>query len=87
MNKDYYIEIPHFYSFEYYEGEKKMIIELDFRDKVLYLEPDMITKWEKPYDELEIPYEEKLKILHKIRECLLIKCRPEDVIIEEGSEK
>ena len=87
MNKDYYIEIPHFYSFEYHEGDKMMIIELDFRDRVLYLEPDMITKWEKPYDDLEITYEEKLKILHKIRECLLLKRRPQDVIIEEGEEK
>lgn len=87
MNKDYYIKTLHFYSFEYHEGDKMMIIELDFRDRVLYLEPDLITKWEKPYDELEISYEEKLKILHNIRECLLLKRRPEDVIIEEGETK
>ena len=47
MKSDCYIKVPHFYSFEYFEGDKKMVIELDFRDRILYLTPTMITKWEK----------------------------------------
>jgi len=87
VGKNYYIKIPHFYSFEYYEGDKKMIIELDFRDKILYLTPTMITRWEKPFNDLKISREEKLIILNNIRECLLEKWRPEEVIIEDEPER
>ncbi len=87
MKRDYYIKIPHFYSFEYYQGTKKMIIELDFRDRVLYLDTDLITKWEKPFETMEISHEEKLKILHNIRECLLERWRPEEVVIEDEPER
>lgn len=87
MEKNYYIKTLHFYSFEYHENDKAMIIELDFRDKILYLTPTMITKWEKPFDGLEISHEEKLRILNNIRECLLKRRRPEEVIIEEEPER
>ena len=87
MGKDYYIKIPHFYSFEYYEDDRKMVIELDFRDRILYLDADMITKWEKPFADLEISYAEKLRILKNIRECLLERRQPEEVIIEEEPER
>lgn len=82
MEKDYFIKTRHFYSFEYHEGDKTMAIELDFRDPVLYLTPTMLTKWEPPYQDLELSYEEKMRILNNIRECLLKKCEPEQVIIE-----
>lgn len=87
MEKDYYIKIPHFYSFEYYQGDKKMIIELDFRDRILHLDIDLITKWEKPFYDLEISREEKLKILYNIRECLLERWLPEEVIIDAEPER
>ena len=86
MAKNYYIKIPHFYSLEYHDGDKTMIIELDFRDRVLYLDTDLIKNWEEPNDDLEISYEDKLKILENIRECLLERWRPEEVIITEGQE-
>lgn len=87
MEKNYYIKTLHFYSFEYHENDKVMIIELDFRDKILYLTPTMITKWEKPFDDLKISHEEKLRILNNIRECLLERRRPEEVIIEDKPER
>lgn len=87
MEKNYYIKTLHFYSFEYHENDKVMIMELDFRDKILYLTPTMITKWEKPFDGLEILHEEKLRILNNIRECLLKRRRPEEVIIEDEPER
>lgn len=84
MKKDYYIKIPHFYSFEYYEGDKKMVIELDFRDQYLYLTPILITKWQEPYQNLDITCKDKMNILHNIRECLVdAGWKPEEVIIEE----
>jgi hypothetical protein len=87
VERNYYIKVPHFYSFEYYEGDKKMVIELDFRDRTLYLEPDLITKWEEPFDHLEITCEDKIRILKNIRECLLERRRPEEVVIIEGRER
>lgn len=86
MEKDYYIKTLHFYSFEYHEGDKAMVIELDFRDRILYLDTDLITKWEKPHDGLEISQRDKLRILNNIRECLLERRRPEEVVITEGQE-
>lgn len=86
MGKNYYIKTLHFYSFEYHENGRTMVIDLDFRDRILYLTPTMITKWEKPYDSSEISYGKKLQILHNIRECLLERRRPEEVIIEEEPE-
>ena len=64
-----------------------MLIELDFRDKILYLTPAMITRWEKPFDDLEISRQEKLRILNNIRECLLERRRPEEVIIDGEPER
>ncbi len=33
---EYRIEVPHFYCLEYYEEEKKMIVEMDFREDYFY---------------------------------------------------
>lgn len=87
MEKNFYIKIPHFYSFEYHEGNKTMVIELDFREKILYLDIGLITKWEKPFDNFAISREEKLRILKNIRGCLLEKWRPEEVILMEEQER
>lgn len=88
MGKDYHIEIPHFYSFKYYEGDKKMVIELDFRDQYLYLTPSLITRWQEPYENPDISCEDKFRILHNIQECLInAGWKPEEVMIEEESER
>jgi hypothetical protein len=62
-----------------------MIVELDFRDRVLYLTPSMIKKWEKPFDDMKISQQEKIRILDNIREALLERRRPEEVIVEVES--
>ena len=82
MIKNYGIKTLNFYSFEYQEDNKTMEIYLDFRDEVLYLTPSMIKKWNKPYEDVEISYNEKVKILQNIRECLLKRRRTEQVVIE-----
>ena len=46
-----------------------------------------MTKWEKPFDDLEISQEEKLRILNNVRDCLLERRRPEEVIIDDESER
>ena len=81
--KDYYIRIPNFYSFNYFEGDKVMEIILDFRDPVLYLTPTLIKKWQEPYEQLEISYEDKVRMLNNIKECVLQKSGwMKEVIIE-----
>lgn len=82
--ENYFIKIPHFYSMEYHEDDKTMIIDLDFRDEILYLHPCLVKKWEPPYENIELSYKNKMRILHNIRKCLLKRWKPEQVIIEEG---
>lgn len=66
MNNDkaYSINVPHFYCLEYCEDDKKMIVEIDFREDYFFLSPQLITHWEKPYDNIKIEVEEKNIIKH-----------------------
>ena len=67
MNNDkaYSINVPHFYCLEYCEDDKKMIVEIDFREDYFFLSPQLITHWEKPYDNIKIEVEEKNIIKHQ----------------------
>lgn len=69
--RNYSILIPHFYSLEYYEDNRKMIIEIDFRDKPLYLDLSIINKWEDPYQTIEVTEDEKIRILNNIKDFLI----------------
>lgn len=82
--KDWDIKVPHFYCLEYYEGEKKMIVELDFRDLISYLSPRMIKQWEKPYEDVEITMEDRRRILQNIKRYLLLRgTNPSHIIMED----
>ena len=81
-NEEYRIKVPHFYCLEYYEGDKKMIVEMDFREDYFYLTPQLITRWEKPYDNINIEAEEKKRILLNIRDFLLTKTIPSNIIVK-----
>lgn len=76
----YEIAVPHFYCLEYYEGGKKMIVEMDFREDYFFLGPQLITHWEEPYEDIIIEMEEKKRILLNIREFLLTKTIPSHII-------
>lgn len=60
------IKIPHFYCLEYIEGEKKMTIEIDFRDTAIYLSSDLIEKWEAPHNEEIVDEQKKVEIINNI---------------------
>lgn len=79
----YIIKIPHFYCMEYYEGEKKMIIEMDFRESKHFLSKELITHWEVPYQEEGISEEKKKEILSNIYEFLLSKTIPGNIIMQD----
>lgn len=64
--KSYDISVPHFYNLVYEEKNKKMIINIDFRDPILYLDSTLITHWEAPFENEIISKEEKIKILKNI---------------------
>ncbi len=82
-NNEYSITIPHFYCLEYCEGEKKMVIEMDFREDYFLLEPQLITHWEKPYENVIIDVKERKKILQNIREFLLTKTLPSHIFMKD----
>ena len=46
-NKEYSIDVPHFYCLEYCEADKRMIVEMDFREDIYMLSTELITHWEK----------------------------------------
>ena len=83
LGKGYKIDIPHFYCLEYCEGEKKMFVEMDFRESTFVLMPSLITHWEKPYESIKIDIREKKRILQNIREFLLIDAQPCRIIMKD----
>lgn len=82
-SKAYSINVPHFYCIEYCEDDKKMIVEIDFREDYFYLSPQLITYWEEPYDKIKIESEEKKRILFNIREFLLTKTTPSNIVMSD----
>ena len=82
-NMIYRIEVPHFYCLEYYEEDKKMIVDIDFREDCFILEPQLITHWEKPYEEQIISEVDKKRILYNIRQFLLTKTIPSNIIMRD----
>ena len=82
-NKEYCIKVPHFYCLEYFEDDKKLIVEMDFREDFFYLTPQLIKHWEAPYCDMEIGIEERKRILLNIRQFLLTKTIPSHIIIAD----
>ena len=80
---EYRIEVPHFYCLEYYEEDKKMIIEMDFREDYFILDDHLITHWEKPYDNIIIDINEKKRILFNVKQYLLTKTVPSHIIMRD----
>lgn len=74
------INIPHFYCLEYTENNKKLIIDIDFRETKIFVGKSLIKKWEKPYDDEKISEEERDKIYNNIKEYLLKSYSFDDLI-------
>lgn len=71
MFPDYEIRIPHFYCLEYRENGRTMLLEIDFRDPVLYLDDALVTAWEAPYAGVKIVPAEKKHILDNVYDYLV----------------
>lgn len=64
--KAYSISIPHFYYLEYKEKGRKLILDIDFRDPIIYLDISQIKHWELPNDAKKITLKEKRDIIERI---------------------
>ena len=71
MCPDYEISIPHFYCLEYREKDRTMLLEIDFRDPLIYLEDALVTGWESPNENEKIAPDEKKRILSNIYDYLV----------------
>lgn len=80
--KTYKIKVPHFYCLEYFEGDKKLVVEMDFRESRFELNKDIITKWEPPYQNEIINNDDKREILKNIYDFLLTKTIPNNIKME-----
>ena len=70
MSPDYEIRIPHFYCLEYQEQGRVMLLEIDFRDPVIYLNRALVTGWQPPYHQLTIAPTDKASILSNVYDYL-----------------
>ena len=71
MFPDYEISIPHFYCLEYRENGRVMLMEIDFRDSLIFLDDTLVTAWEAPYAGEEISPAEKKRILANVYDYLV----------------
>ena len=69
--KDAKISIPHFYCLEYIEGNKRLVVEMDFRETKLFLGKSLIETWEMPYEKEKITEKKKEEICEEIQKYLL----------------
>lgn len=74
------ISIPHFYCLEYREDEKRMIIDIDFRESKILIGKSLIKRWEPPYQLVELTEEMKEDIYRNIKKYLLKRYKPEDIL-------
>ena len=77
------IKIPHFWCLEYYEGDKKMTVDIDFRDPVLYLNTKLITRWDEPFEKETITDEEKKRIVRNIKDELEVLDNYRKIVLED----
>ena len=80
----YRIEIPHFYCLDYYEGNKVMRLDIDFRDTTIYLRTSLVKKWLPPNENISIAQQDKERILKNIYAELLKNDSKENIIIRIG---
>jgi hypothetical protein len=71
VSLDYEISIPHFYCLKYKEKDKTIVLEIDFRDPVIYLEDTLLTAWEVPSTGERLTIAEQKRILANIYDYLV----------------
>ena len=84
MCPDYEIRIPHFYCLEYQEKDHTMLLDIDFRDSVIYLDDILTMVWEEPFTQEKIESAVKRRILDRVYDYLVRQRGFKNVEYEEG---
>ncbi len=84
MCPDYEIRIPHFYCLEYREQDHTMLLDIDFRDSVIYLDDSLTMVWEEPFTQEKIESAVKRRILDRVYDYLVRQRGFKNVEYEEG---
>ena len=71
MSPAFEISIPHFYCLEYRESGRLLVLDIDFRDPVIYLDETLRLAWEEPHAAEEIGSQERRRILDNIYDYLV----------------
>ncbi|MEG0614101.1 MAG: hypothetical protein RR486_16515 [Clostridium sp.] len=74
------ISIPHFYCLEYVENEKKMYLDIDFRESKILIGKSLIKKWRPPYENIVITEEDRNRIYLNIKGYLLNRYPQENIL-------
>lgn len=83
MTNAYRIAIPHFWCLEYYEGNKKMTVDIDFRDPIICLNAKLISCWDAPFENEIITDDEKRRIIKNITNELKKRFTPETIVLQD----
>lgn len=84
MCPDYEIRIPHFFCLEYREQDHTMLLDIDFRDSVIYLDDSLTMVWEEPFTQEKIESAVKRRILDRVYDYLVRQRGFKNVEYEEG---
>ena len=84
MCPGYEIRIPHFYCLEYREQDHTMLLEIDFRDSVIYLDDSLAMVWEAPFTQEKIESAVRRRILDRVYDYLVRQRGFRNVEYEEG---
>jgi hypothetical protein len=84
MCPGYEIRIPHFYCLEYREEDHTMLLEIDFRDSVIYLDDSLAMVWEAPFTQEKIESAVRRRILDRVYDYLVRQRGFTNVEYEEG---
>ena len=71
---------------EYKEDEKRLIVDIDFREPEIWISKSLIQHWEPPFQSVLITEQEKEEIYTNIKQFLLERY-PARAILESGREK
>ena len=71
MQRDFWIQIQGSDRVIYIQRERRMIVDVGLRDQVIELDPELLVRWEPPFENEQITLEEKMQILRNIRVCLI----------------
>ena len=72
MSPAFEISIPHFYCLEYREAGRLLVVDIDFRDPVIYLDDVPPLVWAEPHSSEPMGPGERKRILDNVYDYLVL---------------